>query len=422
MRKESGADTGRLVTTLAEFSEPRLENRYRFSEQRRSAIQIAWVSGVTSPFTLAFTALDFTLFGFSGTFWTLLVARLVVAAILGGIAYIALNNHEATTSGICATLGECIVLGELLLDTALYPASYVSIYGQGITLFVLAVAFVVPNRWILSTGVQITAIAGFLSLSALRLGSLTAPWDAMTSLLIFAGFIGIISSHRLHRAQRLHYHDMRGVKDANFHLRRAAHTDTLTGLLNRRRFLQVARDSYFALQAKQLPCSVLFFDVDRFKAINDQFGHSMGDQCLRHIAAICRAFFRRGDPIGRIGGEEFAIFLEDTDEAAAATLAERLRADIEHGHSPLADHRPLTVTIGAAERTSADPDVESLLQRADQAMYLGKELGRNRVVRASPPSAPEQATAVEPTSLPAEPARTRLHVRHPQLVVRDRRR
>ncbi len=161
--------------------------------------------------------------------------------------------------------------------------------------------------------------------------------------------------------------------------RSQAQTDSLTGIANRRHFLdraqQVARRSRFQPQT----ASVLVMDIDHFKLINDIHGHQAGDAAIRHVATQVNACLREGDVFGRIGGEEFAALLPATDDAAARTMAERIRQVIEQ--TPLDHHGdqiPITVSIGLTTGLLTGDNIEGLMQCADKVMYRAKNAGRNR--------------------------------------------
>jgi diguanylate cyclase (GGDEF)-like protein len=126
-------------------------------------------------------------------------------------------------------------------------------------------------------------------------------------------------------------------------------------------------------------------DLDEFKAVIDGHGHQVGDMVLYRVGEACRNRLREVDVIGRMGGEEFAILLPETDAARAAEVAERLRQDIAAAVIPLEHGKILNITasIGIATFTAADADVDWLLSLADKAMYQAKRSGRNRVCVAS---------------------------------------
>lgn len=164
-------------------------------------------------------------------------------------------------------------------------------------------------------------------------------------------------------------------------LRKLASTDALTGLLNRGSLEQaVGRMSALSATAGETH-SVMMIDVDHFKNINDRYGHPAGDQVLRRLAVLMQAMIRRGDHLGRYGGEEFCISLPSTGEAEAAAMAERLRQcyfdmRIEWGGQELRG----SLSIGVADSRLAGAELSMLVTAADQALYQAKRAGRNRVV------------------------------------------
>lgn len=164
-------------------------------------------------------------------------------------------------------------------------------------------------------------------------------------------------------------------------LRALATTDGLTGLANRRHFLAVAERDVAQARRSGRPLALAIFDVDRFKAVNDTFGHHVGDDVLRAVAATTVATVRAADALGRYGGEEFAVVWPDTDAEAATVAAERLRAAVAELRVP-AEGGPVAVTlsVGVAVGQGPDVDLEALLRRADAAQYRAKQMGRDRVV------------------------------------------
>nr|WP_213878324.1 diguanylate cyclase [Pseudomonas sp. dw_358] len=157
--------------------------------------------------------------------------------------------------------------------------------------------------------------------------------------------------------------------------------DHLTQLPNRRHFMQqLDAGLSWAQRSPARQCAVLMCDLDHFKAINDQWGHAVGDLALQHFASIVRAQLRKGDTAGRIGGEEFALLLNDTDSRKARLFATRLQARLAeypliHGLNSLS----MTVSIGISTLRPNDAGADAGLFRSDQALYLAKQNGRNRV-------------------------------------------
>ena len=159
-----------------------------------------------------------------------------------------------------------------------------------------------------------------------------------------------------------------------------AHEDHLTGLPNRRRLDQALADALADMRARGSVLSVLLFDVDRFKDLNDRFGHATGDRVLREIAEVLRGNSRRQDVVGRFGGEEFLYLLPGHHLDEAVSQAERIRSELaRHSFSTQNGEASLTVSVGATE-ASPDDRPEDVLERADRLLYQAKRSGRNRIV------------------------------------------
>ncbi len=172
-------------------------------------------------------------------------------------------------------------------------------------------------------------------------------------------------------------------------LARQARTDPLTGLLNRRAFLEEAGRRIDRLDREGLPGTLVFIDLDRLKPLNDRLGHEAGDAALTLTAELLRRTFRPADLLARLGGDEFALWLDGSDELTAAERAERLRMGFpaELAHLTAGDPAGMTLSIGIACRSGGSgEDLETLLQRADQAMYEAKRRGGGqwRVSQCSP--------------------------------------
>lgn len=167
-------------------------------------------------------------------------------------------------------------------------------------------------------------------------------------------------------------------------LEHQATTDALTGLCNRRQFEVHAHRELSRAQRSGAPLAVLAMDIDKFKSINDTYGHAAGDAVLKALARACAPHLREVDTLARLGGEEFAVLLPETDLAAAQHVAERIRQALaEEGvASSNTETIRFTVSLGAAEYKDGTEDLATLLHRADAALYRAKQTGRNRVCTA----------------------------------------
>jgi diguanylate cyclase (GGDEF)-like protein len=164
-----------------------------------------------------------------------------------------------------------------------------------------------------------------------------------------------------------------------------ARTDSLTGLFNRRHFLELAEAGLARTLRYGGALSVLMLDIDHFKKINDSHGHKTGDLVLTEMAGIFAQILRETDIVGRMGGEEFAIFMPETTEEQALAVAERLRVGIANLPIKLENGTSFhfTASIGASSLAAKDHTVDNLICVADKALYEAKNGGRNRVVAAS---------------------------------------
>ncbi len=197
------------------------------------------------------------------------------------------------------------------------------------------------------------------------------------------------------QVRRRRYHErLRDVLEQSVTM---AYTDALTGIYNRRYLSAHLDRKIMEIGSQHKPVSVLLFDIDHFKPINDKIGHSAGDEVLKQLARRVTACLRDSDMVARYGGEEFVVVLPSTKAEEAQGVAERLRARI--ADEPFAvpgSASPIRVTVSIGLATTADPGEEAaqLLARADEALYRAKDAGRDRVVSADlDPPLRERATA-----------------------------
>lgn len=171
----------------------------------------------------------------------------------------------------------------------------------------------------------------------------------------------------------------RELQEALARERRAARSDELTGIANRRHFFVTAAPLFEVARRYRQPLAAVMLDLDHFKQVNDSHGHQAGDQALRHVAAVARQHLRECDLFARYGGEEFVILLPATGGEGALCAAERIRAAI--AAQPLVvDGRTIRVTVsaGIAEIVTEGDSLERMIGRADRALYAAKGGGRNR--------------------------------------------
>lgn len=199
---------------------------------------------------------------------------------------------------------------------------------------------------------------------------------------------GLVYVGAAYRATQTHafflyrtFHLSHELQIANDRAQRLARTDELTGMNNRRAFYEFSERAVEQAERYRRPLSLVMLDIDRFKAINDTWGHTAGDEALRAVAAVVMNAARGADIAGRLGGEESSIILPETSLDDAAVQAERLRKEIagvsvRHEAVKIS----LTCSFGVAERAASE-SLDALIARADAALYEAKAEGRNRVTR-----------------------------------------
>jgi diguanylate cyclase (GGDEF)-like protein len=164
------------------------------------------------------------------------------------------------------------------------------------------------------------------------------------------------------------------------HLKHLASTDPMTELFNRRAFFDISDKAMLDSQKKSQKLTCLIVDIDHFKMINDSYGHDMGDKVIIDVSKLMLTNTRSIDSVGRVGGEEFAILMPNTDKDAAYQIADRLRKNIaKHKMSLHGETVQITVSIGLSTLTEEDTNIHTVLKRADSALYQAKENGRNQV-------------------------------------------
>lgn len=179
------------------------------------------------------------------------------------------------------------------------------------------------------------------------------------------------------------------LKELNWRLERLANTDELTQLPNRRHLFERLREAWSLAERHGGDLGCIMFDLDRFKRVNDTFGHAAGDAILREVAAICTETLRSHDVVGRIGGEEFCIVCQETGPAGLQHLGERFRLAIkQHAFMFEGCRIPVTISAGVALRDQQQTDAEALVAAADALLYQAKRHGRDQTWGADASGAP----------------------------------
>jgi diguanylate cyclase (GGDEF)-like protein len=217
----------------------------------------------------------------------------------------------------------------------------------------------------LETAALMALVLGGYAVAA-RAGAGQGVEDVAVSLAALAAVAGMVALQRAN------------VNRLIWRLSDAAVTDELTGLVNRRGFQELFETELERARRSGQPLSVIVADLDHFKALNDRFGHAAGDSALEQLSLILRTAKRRIDTAARIGGEEFAVVLPDSDQHAALILAERMRREVRETF--MYEPYDLTISIGVATFPLHGTEPDALIAQADEALYAAKALGRDRSV------------------------------------------
>ena len=292
------------------------------------------------------------------------------------------------TFGLAVAAALLATAGEWLLPTILVNGSYARLVPLGISPFVLACSLVgmalvimrLRQSSILTIWLAVAIVATAVDVILTMLGGerFTLGWYLARCLSLIAGF-GVLCA-LLTEFVRM----FTSVAKANLQLERLSLTDPLTDIANRRSFEQRLDEEWSRASREELPMSLVMIDIDHFKLYNDTFGHPGGDECLRIVAATLTQHARRPwDMPARLGGEEFAVLLPNTECDGAATVAEGLRACIEQLNLPHPGSASHIVTISVGVATvypfQANQTPKKLIEAADAALYTAKTTGRNRL-------------------------------------------
>jgi diguanylate cyclase (GGDEF)-like protein len=262
---------------------------------------------------------------------------------------------------VLVSLGICLLLGAAAVDVLAGPE------------FETAIFYVVPTSyfgWFFRRAIAIPiAIISAATTLAIHFAEpfryshrSIAYWNAAVWLVLYIFFALIISELRtLYERER-----------------QSSHTDSLTQIANRRAFFEVLEAEMNRASRYRAPLTLAYLDIDRFKQVNDTFGHAAGDKLLTVVAQTVEAHLRKADRVARLGGDEFAVLLPEITAEAATTVLHKLHSLLNE--SMQSRDLPVTFSIGAVTFHSAPASIPEMLSKADEAMYAAKNSGRNCVI------------------------------------------
>jgi diguanylate cyclase (GGDEF)-like protein len=385
-------ETMQLHRVTGEFVDEATEHRYRVDVMASHAQLYARIAiGIAIAIPL-YAVMDELALGLASTWWWLLAARLAATlAVLELYRRLRTNPLQfAERRGLrLVTAVQAMVFAVVILACALRPDDAAT-SALSLAVIVLGATVIVPGRFRAQLLLAVTAFISFVIVSQLRFQDPSLGFAPLISNLLLALVWAVAILSITNRGQRRRWSAVLAEQDTNRRLhdelehaadlrrelQQLARQDALTGAANRREFLRVAQD-HLRDRRGGSGCSVLLLDVDRFKSVNDSFGHAAGDVALVRLVRSTEDAIRAEDLVARLGGEEFAVLLPGTDTSRATEVADRVRTRITmDSRSDVAG--PLTVSIGVATAHPGDT-VESILARADAAMYRVKGRGGDGV-------------------------------------------
>jgi diguanylate cyclase (GGDEF)-like protein len=388
---------GLTIFILAWNSRSRLDNDYLVF----LGIACLFVSGLDLIHTLAYKGMGvFPGYGSNLATQLWIAARgLQSLSLLVSIVFLRRKLPAPLALGVLAIL---TVLVLAAIFSGVFPACFIE--GTGLTpfkkiseyvislVFLAAAAALLRNRKAFDADVLRWLVLSILLTVVAELAF--TLYSDVYGVLNFAGHIlKILAFYLVYKAildvgiEKPHRLLFRNLQQSEESLREAleqarllARTDALTGLYNRRHFSELTAREFQRAQRYGRPLCAVMLDVDHFKRVNDTHGHAAGDGVLKDLAARCRQVLRKTDLLGRYGGEEYAIVLPEADLAAACQTAERLRRECSQRAFEVGDSRiAVTVSLGVAALDEECASQDTLLDRADHALYAAKHAGRNQV-------------------------------------------
>jgi diguanylate cyclase (GGDEF)-like protein len=386
-------EPGALKRYTGEFVDRVMEGRYKRSAHTRTLQHLRISLMVVGALVIVFAAVDYFIMGATSNFYLMLIMRVIVSLGCAILAMALARRPQLLYNPFPLNFVSFLLVTCYILIVPLRPET---LNIQLIAVFVLTMALYlfIPNNLPSVVGLSAWLGLGFL-VTASVWGDLTQTQILILGMVMLVpNIIGFITTSRLNKLQREQFAALLEAQQANQllqneiaarqrlegELRHLAQTDDLTGLNNRRWFLELSKQALRYTRRMRTPLALCMVDLDHFKVINDTKGHAAGDKVLILVSEQCRMELRETDIIGRFGGEEFLITLPNANADNAMVIAERLRLRIEAFELPgdLADVR-LTVTVGIAQVAADETTLEAALLRADKALYTGKRDGRNMV-------------------------------------------
>ncbi|WP_404463158.1 GGDEF domain-containing protein [Vreelandella aquamarina] len=384
----------RVHGLTGQFCDASRELMYRRSIQERVREEFSLAVCVAACVHGMFAIADYYMLGLTREFYFLIATRAVVVGVCLLVAFIARRWSCTEYRPWLHALPLWVLATGIILVVPLRPET-LSTQITAVVVATMAFYLLIPNLLTVVTAASLYLNVGFLVMAVLFAGLAPVPTLLLSLLLIMGNVLGFFALLRLEILQRKQYALLHEEREQNRQLHKEiahresleeqlrvlAERDALTNLNNRGHFMNVAKKLLQRSQTDNVPFSLFMIDIDHFKQINDTWGHSYGDWVLIRVADVCAEVLRPSDVIGRFGGEEFVVALPNTSTNDAQRVAERLKQRVaELAFTDEMSELSLSVTIGVATTNAEESNLEALIKRADDMLYVGKRSGRDQVV------------------------------------------
>ncbi len=362
-------NTEKISMISGEFTEPKLEQEF-FSYMLEETIEhFSHNLLIISLLFLLFIIPDYFLIAEKTRFNIIFLIR-ILFFLLSVLYYFRIHympDNLYVFSTVYEIFGAILFWGLLIF----YEHPDVMIHQQGLIVVILAIFFIIPNRFCIKTLMSIIVLTVFFLIAFFR--GLLSVSSSSWGLLIFSGLVFVfcaMTTRRINRLYRIQFQN-------SLELAKISNTDTLTGAYNRLKYDEELKREISRAHRYQLALSGIMFDLDNFKKINDEFGHLEGDKVLKKVTLLIQNIIRENDQLFRWGGEEFIILLPNTELNSAIQMAQRIKDSISN--EQYFSTKSLTCSFGVTSLMKDDTEV-SFTNRLDKLQYQAKNKGKDCIV------------------------------------------
>jgi diguanylate cyclase (GGDEF)-like protein len=368
-----------LRLPFTEYPLGELENGYRRHYLHQDIAQTITIGSIWLLPSFLFIITDYFMHSGQGPFQQLLPIRLFQLVLLALALFFMRRIKSPQLYDYLVLVGCFFLLGGVFQANQLHPQIHTHTAGIDY-LLLFSIYMLIPNRLCFRIlPCLFFSIANIFSHYS-QASSLSGPILAIITVsLVLSNALGIWASVRFYSHRRQQYEAQTRAQELRKDLIHNALVDQLTGVANRRHFFQAAEEEFSRFSRYNRTFSLLMLDLDHFKEVNDQFGHPVGDKVLKELSRTILLHKRDSDLFGRLGGEEFALLLPETNLAGATEIAVRLRRSCHTLAVPGHLDIRITISIGVTQVRSEDTSFDDVLSRVDKALYRAKNNGRDRV-------------------------------------------